>query len=159
MPEAAIKQAGEDEEHQRRGRRAVAQRQAEKDQGRQQLQGRVARRDGRAAAAAAPAQDEIGEHRHVLERRDGAAAGRTARPRPHHRLAARQPVDHDVEERADHQAEDDGDARHDERMETLVLQHGRRLAAARVARSRARPGYLKSRRSKTTTARIRTSAE
>ena len=70
-----------------------------------QLHQRVADRDRSLTVAAAPAQDEPRDDRHVVVGPDGVAAARAVRARGDDRLLRRHAVDHDVQERADHGAE------------------------------------------------------
>ena len=73
-------------------------------QRRRELDERIAPGDRLAADAAAPPQQQPREHRDVVVRLDRRVAARAARGRRRQRLAARQPVGHDVEERAEEQA-------------------------------------------------------
>ena len=65
--------------------------------------------DPHAAAAAATEQHQVADDRNVVERPKGFAAGRAPRARADQRLAQRQPMNDDVEEAADRQAEKDDD--------------------------------------------------
>src|SRR6267143_5853770 len=71
----------------------------------QHLDQRIARADGEATVAAAPAEQQPGEHRDVVVPGDRVTAARTAASRRDDAPPLRQPRDHHVEEAADHGAD------------------------------------------------------
>src|SRR5690606_8786997 len=133
----------------------------------QRLHQRVARRDAGAAGAAAAAQSEPRQHGHEVEEAEASPAAGTAAAGVDDRLAARQAVDDDVAEAADHRAEqrgeDDDEGRHargpdaagvtlsavgrggrsgtrSKRVLTIPVLHFGRYEEAHRDRHRARPG-------------------
>src|SRR4051794_6064004 len=87
------------------GTRAAHESDEREDDPGHELDDRIARRDLSRAVTAAAAQDEPRQQRDVVERAHLGAAAGAARARFHDRLAARQRVGHDVQERADDEAE------------------------------------------------------
>jgi len=77
----------------------------EEEARREELHGEVARGDGTAAGAAAPAEEEPGEEGDIVVRPDRRPAARAVRRRGDDRLFAREPVDADVQETPDDCAE------------------------------------------------------
>ena len=85
----------------------------EEEQRHEQLDERVANRDGRAAAATAATEKQPGHDRHVVEERDRRPAGGAARARVDDRKPARQPVDAHVREGAHDRARREEEAQED----------------------------------------------
>jgi len=80
----------------------------DRERGGECLDRRVARRDRLATRAAAPAQQQPAEHRHVVVELDRRVAPGALGAGSDERLAARKPVGDDVEEGADHGSEECG---------------------------------------------------
>jgi hypothetical protein len=99
----------------------------EEHQRRDQLNGEVAKRDAAAAIRAFAAQEKPADERQILVPRDLFLARRTEGAlRLVHRQIERQPVDDDVQERADHRAQD----KRDDAKEQLVGSGRHRQARA-----------------------------
>ena len=104
--------------------------------GGQQLDGRVADRERLPAGAAAAAQQQPAEHRDVVAGLDRRLAVRAVRARTQQRLLAREPVDDDVQERPDRQAEDEREGDVDGIHGVRKLDEGADTAAERARRAR-----------------------
>ena len=112
-------QRGEEHREGRREPRADPEREAHVQQPVRELDGGIADRDGLAAGTATASEQQEAQDRDVVEGADQAAAAGATGGWQHHRKPQRDPLDADIGEAADHEADGEAEPRPERRTQQL----------------------------------------